>query len=65
VAVVARELGIPTVVQVPDVTRDVQTGQWLRVNGSEGTITVLGDAAGASTAGTDKADENTGREAKD
>jgi rifampicin phosphotransferase len=43
VAIVARELGIPTVVQVPDVTRMVRTGQRLRVNGYDGTVTVLGE----------------------
>jgi rifampicin phosphotransferase len=45
VAIVARELGIPTVVQVPDVTRIVRTGQRLRVNGYDGTVTVLADTS--------------------
>jgi rifampicin phosphotransferase len=43
VAIVARELGIPTVVQIPDVTKVVRTGQRLRVNGYDGTVTVLDD----------------------
>ncbi|MFG2197074.1 phosphoenolpyruvate synthase [Streptomyces sp. NPDC048639] len=43
VAVVARELGIPTVVQVRDVTTEIRTGTPLRVDGAAGTVTVLGD----------------------
>jgi rifampicin phosphotransferase len=41
VAIVARELGIPTVVQVKDVTRELRTGMLLRIDGSTGSITVL------------------------
>ncbi|MCC3311656.1 phosphoenolpyruvate synthase [Nocardia africana] len=41
VAIVARELGVPTVVQIPGVTRSVRTGMPLRVDGSGGTVTVL------------------------
>jgi pyruvate,water dikinase len=41
VAIVARELGIPTVVQVPHVTKRVQNGMRLRVDGSSGRIRVL------------------------
>lgn len=44
VAIVARELGIPTVVQVKDVTRELRTGMRLRIDGSTGLITVLDDA---------------------
>ncbi|MEU6085092.1 phosphoenolpyruvate synthase [Streptomyces sp. NPDC047108] len=43
VAVVARELGIPTVVQVRNVTTEIRTGTPLRVDGAAGTVTVLGD----------------------
>ncbi|MEV0250962.1 phosphoenolpyruvate synthase [Nocardia sp. NPDC050712] len=41
VAIVAREMGVPTVVQVKDVTKKVRTGMRLRVDGSGGTVTVL------------------------
>ncbi|MEU6560281.1 phosphoenolpyruvate synthase [Nocardia nova] len=41
VAIVARELGVPTVVQIPGVTRTVRTGMPLRVDGTAGTVTVL------------------------
>lgn len=41
VAIVARELGIPTVVQVKDVTRELRTGMRLRIDGSTGAIAVL------------------------
>lgn len=49
VAIVARELGIPTVVQVPDVTKVISTGQRLRVNGYDGTVTVLSEPGGPAT----------------
>ncbi|MEV5648482.1 phosphoenolpyruvate synthase [Nocardia sp. NPDC052254] len=41
VAIVARELGVPTVVQIPGVTRTVRTGMPLRVDGTAGTVAVL------------------------
>jgi pyruvate,water dikinase len=41
VAVVARELGIPTVVQVRGATREIQTGMRVRVDGGAGLVTVL------------------------
>ncbi|AYF73827.1 phosphoenolpyruvate synthase [Nocardia yunnanensis] len=41
VAIVARELGVPTVVQIPEVTRRLRTGMRLRVDGAAGTVTVL------------------------
>ena len=41
VAIVARELNIPTVVQVPLVTKRVRSGMRLRVDGSTGRIQVL------------------------
>lgn len=43
VAVVARELGIPTVVQVKGATTEIRTGTRLRVDGGAGTVTVLAD----------------------
>jgi phosphohistidine swiveling domain-containing protein len=47
VAIVARELRIPTVVQVPGLTRRVRDGMRLRVDGSAGTITIIGEEAQA------------------
>ncbi len=41
-AVVAREMGIPAVVGVPGASQRLRTGQRLRVDGSAGTIEVLG-----------------------
>jgi rifampicin phosphotransferase len=40
VAVVARELGIPTVIQVPQVTERVRSGAQIRVDGGTGTVTI-------------------------
>ncbi|MFJ8010049.1 phosphoenolpyruvate synthase [Streptomyces fagopyri] len=51
VAVVARELGIPTVVQVRNVTTEIRGGTRLRVDGAAGTVTVLADPP-AADAGT-------------
>ncbi|WP_051499138.1 phosphoenolpyruvate synthase [Nocardia sp. BMG51109] len=49
VAIVARELGVPTVVQVRDATTKLRTGMPIRVDGTTGTVTVLaeGDAPDA------------------
>src|SRR4051794_4009801 len=41
-AVVARELGIPTVVGVPDVTRILEEGETVRLDGAAGTVDRLG-----------------------
>ncbi|RBO88430.1 phosphoenolpyruvate synthase [Nocardia puris] len=43
VAIVARELGVPTVVQVRDVTRKIRTSMRIRVDGTAGTVTVLSE----------------------
>ncbi|WP_246010811.1 phosphoenolpyruvate synthase [Nocardia mexicana] len=43
VAIVARELGVPTVVQVPDATTRIRTGMRVRVDGTGGTLTVLAE----------------------
>jgi pyruvate,water dikinase len=37
-AVVAREFGVPSVVNVPDVTRVLRTGDIVRVDGDRGTV---------------------------
>lgn len=41
-AVVAREYGLPAVVSVRDATTRIQTGQRIRVDGSRGTVKLLG-----------------------
>ncbi|WPB88608.1 PEP-utilizing enzyme [Streptomyces malaysiensis] len=48
VAIVARELGIPTVVQVKGAVAETETGMRLRVDGGTGTITFLDDAPAES-----------------
>lgn len=40
-AIVARELGIPAVVGCGNATMRLHTGDWLRVNGEQGTVEVL------------------------
>jgi len=40
-AIVGRELGIPVVVAVYDVTQKIQSGDKLRVNGSTGEVEIL------------------------
>ncbi|MGX7694332.1 phosphoenolpyruvate synthase [Gordonia polyisoprenivorans] len=44
VAIVARELGIPTVVQLRDATALLRSGMHVRVDGTAGTVTVVTDA---------------------
>jgi pyruvate,water dikinase len=39
-AIVARELGIPAVVSVPDATRRIPDGALVTVDGDTGTVTV-------------------------
>ncbi|MGW3360289.1 phosphoenolpyruvate synthase [Streptomyces bungoensis] len=51
VVVVARELGIPTVVQVKGVTTEIRSGTRLRVDGAAGTVTVLARPPGDGTPG--------------
>lgn len=41
VAVVARELGIPTVVQIPGLTQQVRSGMEIKVDGANGTIDLV------------------------
>lgn len=49
VAIVARELGIPTVVQIKDLTRHLRTGMRVRVDGAAGTVEILDVDAKAGT----------------
>jgi pyruvate,water dikinase len=42
-AIVAREFGLPAVAGLPGATRQLRTGQRLRVDGARGTVAVLGD----------------------
>jgi pyruvate,water dikinase len=43
VAIVARELKVPTVVQIKDITRELRTGMRVRVDGSTGEVLVLSE----------------------
>ncbi len=45
-AIVAREFGIPAVVNVGPATTVIRTGQRLRVDGARGTVTILDDEGG-------------------
>ncbi|MBD2094752.1 glycerol-3-phosphate acyltransferase [Trichocoleus sp. FACHB-591] len=40
-AIVAREYGIPAVMDVHDATHQLQDGQWVRIDGQQGTVEVL------------------------
>lgn len=40
-AVVAREYGLPAVVSVRDATKEIRTGEWIRVDGTRGTVELL------------------------
>ena len=51
VAVVARELGIPTVVQIPKLTRRVRTGMEVTVDGGAGTIELSSGEGGGDDGG--------------
>jgi phosphoenolpyruvate-protein kinase (PTS system EI component) len=44
-SIVAREYGIPCVVNVGPATRILRTGQRLKVDGDRGTVTLSGDEA--------------------
>lgn len=37
-AIVSREMGIPSIVSIPRITRDLQNGEWVEMNGSTGTV---------------------------
>jgi len=40
-SVIAREMGLPAVVSVPHVTSLLKDGDWIRLNGNDGTIEIL------------------------
>ena len=40
-AIVAREYGMPAVVGTGTATRVIKSGQWIRVDGNRGVVTVL------------------------
>lgn len=40
-AIVARELGIPTIISVSGATQKIKQGQWLTVNPTQGTVQLL------------------------
>jgi len=40
-AIIAREYGIPAVMDVTNATRRLHTGQWVRIDGQKGTVEVL------------------------
>jgi pyruvate,water dikinase len=42
-AIIAREYGIPAVVNVAAATQRIQSGQRLRVDGGRGTVSILED----------------------
>jgi pyruvate,water dikinase len=46
--VVARELGVPAVVAVEDATTLIPDGSLIRIDGSNGTVTLLGCQGGRS-----------------
>ena len=48
-ALVARELGIPAVVGCGNATMRLRTGDWVRVNGAQGSVEVLLPVAPAQT----------------
>ncbi len=37
-AIVAREMGIPAIVSIPNLTRSLADGQWIEMNGSTGEV---------------------------
>ncbi len=45
-AIVCREYGVPAVVGTGSATAQIRTGQTIRVNGSEGIVTLIGDEDG-------------------
>jgi pyruvate,water dikinase len=43
-ALVAREYGLPAVVSVPKATEEIETGQWIRIDGSRGIVELLDES---------------------
>ncbi len=43
-AIVAREYGIPAVMAVAGATKTLRDGQWITVDGNDGTVTIAGEA---------------------
>jgi pyruvate,water dikinase len=37
-AIVSREMGIPAIVSIPRITRELKDGEWVEMNGSTGTV---------------------------
>jgi phosphohistidine swiveling domain-containing protein len=62
-AVVARELGVPCVVDVRDATRRIRTGDRIRVDGGRGEVTALHEGQGAHDDGPELAEAAAGDEA--
>ncbi len=50
-SIVAREYGLPAVVNVGPATQIIRTGQWIQVDGNRGRVTLLNGAAPAAPAG--------------
>jgi pyruvate,water dikinase len=44
-AIVAREMGIPTIVGIPNLIANLKNGQWVEMDGSQGTVKLLTKAA--------------------
>jgi pyruvate,water dikinase len=42
-AIVAREFGLPAVAGLPNIHRQLKTGEQLRVDGNAGTVSVMGN----------------------
>jgi pyruvate,water dikinase len=42
-AIVARELNLPCVVSIPDVTKILKTGDFVEMDGKSGTVTIIKD----------------------
>jgi pyruvate,water dikinase len=47
--IVAREMGIPTIVRVPGLLGQLRTGSRVRMNGADGTVELLDDAQRTSS----------------
>ena len=43
-AIVGREMGIPVIVNVEGVTRKIQSGDWVEMDGARGTVRILNNA---------------------